>query len=59
MGECLTGIDARTMRKTFGPSRKLHKKAFHRRFGTDEFLLAQTNKHIDAFEASIIGGGTK
>ncbi len=57
-GKCLTGTDARAMRKAFGASRKLHKKAFRIEFGTDQFLLDLTNCYVSAFEAKIIGGGT-
>lgn len=56
-GECLTGIDGRQMRRTFGPSRKLHKKQFRRIYGTDEQLLELTNKYVKGFEQKIIGGG--
>ena len=60
MGECLTGIDARTMRKTFGPSRRLHKKAFAQRICGERELLKVTNELVAHFEASVIGGiGTK
>lgn len=58
VGECLIGLDARTMRKTLGPSRKLHKKQFRKIFGTDEELLAITNSYVQAFELLTIGGGT-
>lgn len=59
MGECLTGTDARAMRKTFGPSRRLHKKSFTKRFGSDKHLLIITNKLVAHFEAAIVGGGKK
>ena len=58
-GECLIGINAWTMRKTFGPSRKLHRKAFHKRYGSDEELLELTNDYVRAFEICTIGGGNK
>lgn len=57
MGECFVGTDARAMRKAFGPSRKLHKKAFAKQFGSDAELLSLTNKYVAAFEAQTIGGG--
>lgn len=56
-GICLTGTDSRAMRRTFGPSRKLHRKAFRKRYGTDATLLALTNEYVAAFERKIIGGG--
>ncbi len=55
MGECLTGTNARAMRKAFGPSRKLHKKAFRKQFGSDAELLSLMNKYVAAFEARTIG----
>ncbi len=58
-GICLTGIGARAMRKTFGPSRALHKKMFRKLYGTDANLLALTNEYVAAFEQSIVGGGNK
>ena len=45
------------MRRTFGPSRRLHKKAFRKEFGSDQNLLALTNDYVRAFEAKIVGGG--
>lgn len=57
MGETMIGVDARTMRKQFGPSRKLNKKAFRKQFGSDEWLLWITNEHVRQFESNIIGGG--
>ena len=57
MGECFTGIDRRRMKKQFGPSRKLHKKQFRKRYGSDKHLLALTNEYVMKFEQSIIGGG--
>lgn len=59
MGECLTGISARAMKKTFGPSRKLHKKLFAKHYGGDRTLLRWTNDYVASFEARTIGGGTK
>lgn len=56
-GIALIGIDSRAMRHCFGPSRKLHKKAFRKRYGTDAQLLALTNEYVEAFERKIIGGG--
>jgi len=56
-GETPPGIDRASMRRTFGPSRKLHKKAFRKEFGSDQSLLALTNEYVAAFEASVIGGG--
>ncbi len=55
MGETLIGIDARTMRKTFGPSRKLNKKQFARHYGGDRVLLRWTNDYVASFEASTVG----
>jgi len=57
-GICLTGTDARAMRKAFGPSRKLNKKAFRKEYGSDEYLLTLTNLYVDAFEAKIVGGAS-
>lgn len=57
MGECFTGIDARAMKKKFGPSRKLHKKQFRKHYGSDRALLQLTNEYVAAFEAKTIGGG--
>jgi len=57
-GEHLVGTNARVMKKTFGPSRKLHKKQFRKIFGTDDELLAITNSYVQAFELQTIGGGT-
>lgn len=57
-GERMIGIDAMTMRRTFGPSRKLHKKAFRKRYGSDKMLLDATNEYVATFEATIVGGGT-
>lgn len=56
-GECLIGIDARAMRRTFGPSRKLHKRKFRESFGSDQLLLQITNEYVRQFEAQTIGGG--
>ena len=56
-GECLTGTTKRQMRKTFGPSRKLNKKQFHRHYGSDKLLLKLTDDYVKAFEAKVIGGG--
>ncbi len=59
VGKTAVGIDARAMRRTFGPSRKLHKKAFRKEFGSDQSLLALTNEYVAAFESKIVGGGNK
>ena len=61
MGECLVGVSKERMRRCFGPSRKLHKKAFRRSFGSDRHLLEQTNKLVAKFEQTIVGksGTTK
>ncbi len=56
-GICFVGTDAKAMRRAFGPSRRLHKKAFRRDFGSDQNLLALTNDYVRAFEAKIVGGG--
>lgn len=56
-GETFTGVSRAQMRETFGPSRKLHKRAYHKKFGSDSALLALTNDYVNAFEAQTIGGG--
>jgi len=53
MGERLIGTTPRQMRNTFGPSRKLHKKAFRKQFGSDAELLSLTDRYVAAFETSI------
>jgi len=57
MGECLTGVSKQRMRSAFGPSRKLHKKSFHKTFGSDKYLLEQTNNYVAKFEQTIVGKG--
>jgi hypothetical protein len=44
------------MRACFGPSRKLHKKAFRNAYGSDALLLAKTNLYVADFESRIVGG---
>ena len=51
-----SGIDARAMLRTFGPSRALHKKRFRAEFGTDEHLLVVTNTYVEHFDENTIGG---
>lgn len=56
MGECLTGVEARQMKKYFGPSRARNKKQFAKVFGSDARLLLITNNFVKQFESKIIGG---
>lgn len=55
VGECLIGVSAKRMRRCYGPSRKLHKKAFAKFFGSDKNLLEQTNLRVAAFERNVVG----
>jgi hypothetical protein len=55
MGETLIGISAKKMRRIFGPSRRLNKKSFAKAFGSDQYLLEQTNKRVAKFEQSVVG----
>ena len=54
-GECLVGVSKQRMRRCFGPSRKLHKKTFHKVYGSDDDLLVKTNLLVEHFEQKIVG----
>ncbi len=56
VGDCLTGVTRARMRRCFGPSRKLHKKAFRKAYGSDVALLVKTNLYVADFESKVIGG---
>jgi hypothetical protein len=43
----LPGYSAKQMRNFFGPSLRLHSKAFKAQYGTDDELLAKVNALLD------------
>ncbi len=55
VGDCLVGVSKQRMRSAFGPSRKLHKKTFHKVYGSDAALLFKTNLLVEQFEQKIVG----
>jgi hypothetical protein len=61
VGECLVGVSKQRMQRCFGPSRRLHKKAFRKTFGSDKYLLELTNRRVVKFEQTVVGksGTTK